>query len=592
MLTWPLFGDQFCNERLVVDVLKIGVGIGAKNTMTWGEEEDIGVLVTKEDVKKGIDEMMGEGKEREMRMKRVKELSKKSKLALQSGKSQLYIHIHIRVTNYSKFYQSHITSLARFMALHFVLTPFMAQGHLIPMIDIAKLLAQHDVVVTVITTPVNADRVRSTLTRAINSSGAQISVKEVEFPCEKLGLPKSCENLDQLPSLGLAGNFMDKGDKFLQRAVEKIFKELRPSCIIASQAMHWTTEIAARLKIPRLIFDGTSCFTLSCSHNLHVSKVYEEVSESERFVVPGLPHRVEFTRAQLSGLFNPGAHLDVSEIREKITESVDKAYGVVLNSFEELEPDYVTECRKIRGEKKIWCIGPASLCNTDELDKSERGNKPSSDESGCLRWLDSWPENSVIYACLGSLNRITPSQSAELALGLESTNRPFVWVIRGGYKKESGFESRVKNRGLLIRGWAPQVLILSHSSIGGFLTHCGWNSTLEGVAAGVPMVTWPQFAEQFYNEKLVVQVLGIGVRVGAEVVVHLGEEEKHGVQVRKERIKEAVEELMGGGEESEIRRRKAEELKALAVAAVGEGGSSFKSVGMLIEDVTKFGGDC
>ncbi|CAN1770475.1 UDP-glycosyltransferase 73C1 [Linum perenne] len=422
----------------------------------------------------------------------------------------------------------------------------MAQGHLLPMTDIAKLFAQHRILVTFITTPVNAGRVRATLARAAaESPSVQIRVEEVEFPCEEESggfvLPKNCENIDQLPSLGLGSNFFYATDS-LHRPIEKLFEGLRPrpNCVVSDICLPFTAHVAEKFGVPRITFNGFSTFTLLC------------VSESERFVVPGLPHRVEFTRAQLSGL------------------------------FEELEPDYVTECRKIRGEKKIWCIGPASLCNTDELDKSERGNKPSSDESGCLRWLDSWPENSVIYACLGSLNRITPSQSAELALGLESTNRPFVWVIRGG----------VKNRGLLIRGWAPQVLILSHSSIGGFLTHCGWNSTLEGVAAGVPMVTWPQFAEQFYNEKLVVQVLGIGVRVGAEVVVHLGEEEKHGVQVRKERIKEAVEELMGGGEESEIRRRKAEELKALAVAAVGEGGSSFKSVGMLIEDVTKFGGDC
>nr|AFJ52935.1 UDP-glycosyltransferase 1 [Linum usitatissimum] len=483
---------------------------------------------------------------------------------------------------------------------HFVLIPYLSQGQLIPTIDLAKILALRHSTVTIITTPINAARFSPTLHRAVSKSGLDIRVLTLPFPAARFGLPDGCENRDVLPSFNLFKNFSDAVRTLEQPASDLISGlDPSPSCIIASQAMHWTTEIASRLKIPRLIFDGTSCFTLSCSHNLQVSKVYEEVSESEPFVVPGLPHRVEFTRAQLSGLFNPGAHLDVSEIREKISESVDKAYGVVFNSFEELEPEYVTECRKIRGERKIWCVGPASLCNTDDPDKAERGNKPSSDERNCLRWLDSWPEKSVIYACLGSLNRITPSQSAELALGLESTNRPFVWVIRGGYKKEeieiwiseSGFESRVKNRGLLIRGWAPQVLILSHRSIGGFLTHCGWNSTLEGVAAGVPMATWPQFAEQFYNEKLVVEVLGIGVRVGAEVVVHLGEEEKHGVQVRKERIMEAVEELMGGGDESEGRRTKAEKLKGMATAAVADGGSSSKSVGMLIEDVANFGGE-
>ena len=105
---------------------------------------------------------------------------------------------------------------------------------------------------------------------------------------------------------------------------------------------------------------------------------------------------------------------------------------------------------------------------------------------------------------------------------------------------EEGFEERTKGRGLIIRGWAPQVLILSHPSIGGFLTHCGWNSTLEGISAGVPMITWPLFADQFLNEKLVTQVLKIGVSVGMEVPMKFGEEEKTGVLVKKEDIKRAI----------------------------------------------------
>ncbi|CAN1275893.1 UDP-glycosyltransferase 73C1 [Linum perenne] len=383
------------------------------------------------------------------------------------------------------------------MALHFVLTPFMAQGHLIPMIDIAKLLAQHDVVVTVITTPVNADRVRSTLTRAINSSGAQISVKEVEFPCEKLGLPKSCENLDQLPSLGLAGNFMDKGDKFLQRAVEKIFKELRPmpNCIISDMSFPYTSFLAQEYGIPRISFNGFSSFSWLCIRNMGVSMkegfLDGVTSDFESFSVPGMPHQVELTKAKLP--FDMIKGLDQFNERFEAAEAL--SYGTIFNSFEELERDCFSVFKETTG-KKAWCVGPVSLCNKDQLDRFHRGNRNSTDGLKCLEWLDLQESGSVVYVCLGSICNISTSQLIELGLGLEASNRSFMWVIRDAnntnelmkWMQEYDFEERIKEQGFIIRGWAPQVEILSHFAIGGFLTHCGWNSTLEGICAGVPML--------------------------------------------------------------------------------------------------------
>ncbi|KAH7854322.1 hypothetical protein Vadar_012538 [Vaccinium darrowii] len=140
---------------------------------------------------------------------------------------------------------------------------------------------------------------------------------------------------------------------------------------------------------------------------------------------------------------------------------------------------------------------------------------------------------------LRSLERFSAAQLVEIGLGLEASGWRLVWVVREGkleefekWVMEDGFEERNKGRGILIRGWTPQVLILSHSAIGGFVMHCRWNSTLEGLCAGVPMVMWPLFADQFYNEKLVVQVLRVGVRVGVEFGVWWGKE-KYGPAVRR-----------------------------------------------------------
>ncbi|GMN39275.1 hypothetical protein TIFTF001_008503 [Ficus carica] len=480
--------------------------------------------------------------------------------------------------------------------LHFLIIPFMTQGHLIPLIHIARLLAKRNVTITIVTTPLNAVRFNSIIDRDTNS-GLPIQVLQLRFPHAEAELPEGCESVDTLPSPSLLTNFM-YAVGLLQQPFEKLFQELEPSpnCIVSDKNILWSGDVARKFGVPRILFDGLSCFAVSCIHHLRVSKVHESVaSESEPFVVPGLPDRIELTRAQLSGAFNPGSNQLFKSMREKVMEAEEGAYGVVKNSFEELESEYEREYKKTTG-KKVWCVGPVSLCNEDDLDKAQRGNFKASnkeEEEYYLKWLDSWGPRSVVYACLGSLSRFTPPQQIELGLGLEESKRPFIWVIRGAYKKEEfenwlkedGYEERVKGQGLLIRGWAPQVLILSHPSIGALLTHCGWNSTLEGICAGVPMITWPLFAEQFYNEKFVVQISKIGVSVGAEKVVHLGDEEKFGVLVKRDQIKEAIDKVMEMGKDGEERRKKAQELAEAAKKATQEGGSSYVNITLLLEDI-------
>ncbi|KAI3687858.1 hypothetical protein L1987_81561 [Smallanthus sonchifolius] len=475
--------------------------------------------------------------------------------------------------------------------LHFLLIPLGSPGHYIPTIDLVKLLAQHGVRVTIVTTPVNALRFGSILDQAIQS-GLPISFLELQLPYSKFGLPEGCESLDNVPNMGLALDLFHAHCS-LQQEVEQYIEKLnpRPNCILSGSFLLWTAETAKKFQIPRIMFDGMNCFTQMCNHVLYHSKVYESAGESDSFVLPGLPDRIELTRAQLSFAFNSGS-TDAKDFYEKLQISESEAFGVVINSFQELEQEYADAYQKVKRDK-AWCVGPLSLCHKDESEKVQRGNRPSINKNECIQWLDSQENESVIYACLGSLSRVEPAQLIELALALESSKRPFIWVVRAGHKTEKlekwideeEFEERNKDRALLIRGWAPQLLVLSHPAIGGFLTHCGWNSALEGISAGVPMVTWPQFQEQFYNEKLLVQVLQIGVSVGAQKVVHLGEEEKSGVVVKSEAFRKAIETVMEDGKESEDRRKRAKELGKMANEAIEEGGSSHRNMTRLIQDI-------
>ncbi|KAM0000141.1 putative UDP-glucuronosyl/UDP-glucosyltransferase [Helianthus debilis subsp. tardiflorus] len=319
--------------------------------------------------------------------------------------------------------------------LHFLIIPLMCPGHLIPMVDMAKLIAQHSVTVTVIITPGNAKR----------------------------------------------------------------YGAVPP---------------------PR---HSVRAFRLNSS------------SSSSQPLTTGYPMDVKAWTIYPRNVI----------IRERIREAELGAYGTLINSFDELETRYIDQFRKVK-QGRVWCIGPFSNSNKNDLDKAQRGSKDSINNHECMKWLDSQRNRSVIYVCLGSLTRLTPLQFIELALGLEDSQFAFILVVKGGSRTEeieqwlgeNGFESRVK-------------------AVGAFLTHCGWNSTIEGVCAGVPMITWPQFAEQFFNERLVVQVLGTGVGVGAQRVMHLDDDNRDAIQVKSEDVCKAVKMVMDEGREGEERREKA-----------------------------------
>nr|AFJ52932.1 UDP-glycosyltransferase 1 [Linum usitatissimum] len=484
---------------------------------------------------------------------------------------------------------------------HFILFPLMTQGHTIPIIDMARLLTDRGCLVTIVTTPLNSTRFEPTIHRANNHKHNPnlhpIRLIKLTFPCEQVGLPQGYENLDVLPSPVFLKRFYDALE-LLEEPLESELQRLvqAPSCLISDRCLSWTARLAERLGIPRIVFHGMSCFSLLSALNIRKTNAHlSSADEYEPFLVPGMPKcfHVHVSRVQLPGSFVRLPDLD--DVRNKMQEAETTSFGVVANTSEELEDGCAQEYQNAIG-KKVWCIGPVSLRNTHNLDKFDRGNKPSIDQSLVLEWLGQRECGSVIYACLGSLCRLIPAQLIELGLGLEASGKPFIWVVKTDQRPteledwlvRSGFEERVKGRGLLIKGWAPQVLILSHASVGGFLTHCGWNSTAEAISCGVPMVTWPLFAEQFLNEKLVVEILSIGVRIGVESPVRWGNEETVGVMVTREAVEKAVTAIMNNsGEEGKKRKNRIKKLAEMTNKSMGDTGSSHLNLTELIADVVK-----
>ncbi|CAA2949033.1 UDP-glycosyltransferase 83A1-like [Olea europaea subsp. europaea] len=161
------------------------------------------------------------------------------------------------------------------------------------------------------------------------------------------------------------------------------------------------------------------------------------------------------------------------------------------------------------------------------------------EESGCLTWLDQQPPNSVIYVAFGSHTIFDQNQFEELAIGLELTNRPFLWVVRENTTEDvnnaypMGFNERVHHQGWMV-SWAPQQKVLSHPSVACFISHCGWNSTIEGIGSGIPFLCWPYFADQLFNQGYICDYLKIG----------LGFNKDDSGIIRREEIKNKLEQLL------------------------------------------------
>ncbi|KAE9617875.1 hypothetical protein Lal_00037859 [Lupinus albus] len=352
--------------------------------------------------------------------------------------------------------------------------------------------------------------------------------------------------------------------------------------LIADPFANETLEIAKEFNLLSYIYFPPSAMTLSLF--MHLPTLHEEVSceykdYKEAFHIPGcLPLHGNDLPEHLHDRSSPSYELILERCKR-----FSLAYGFLVNSFSEIEGKTVSTLVEI-GKKPVYLVGPVI----------QTGASIEPNESECIKWLENQRPKSVLYLSFGSGGTLSEEQVNELAFGLESSGQKFLWVFRapndsanalylGASNDDSlqflpdGFLERTKGQGLVVPNWAPQTQILSHTSIGGFLTHCGWNSTLESIVLGVPMITWPLFAEQRMNAVLLTKGLKVALRPKFN---------DNGIAERKE-IAEVIKELMLGVEGNEIS-QKIEELKYAAVSALKEDGSSTKALSQFITDIESF----
>ncbi|KAF8674353.1 hypothetical protein HU200_048183 [Digitaria exilis] len=357
----------------------------------------------------------------------------------------------------------------------------------------------------------------------------------------------------------------------------------RPLAVVSDAVLYWAPRVARECGgVPHVTFHTIGAFAAAAMVAVHLHR-RPEVLLPDPFVVPGgFPRSVKLRRAHVNE--EALAHLPLFRAAEA------ESFAVAFNTFSAIEADFASYYQNnLAGRpKKVFLVGPtrsATVVSPGEVTGGE-------ERDPILQWLDGRPAGSVVYVCFGSTCSFGESQLGELGAGLRASGRPFLWVIPShGGGAMAGEEERASSHGMVVAGrWAPQAEILGHGAVGGFVTHCGWNSAMEAVANGVPVATWPLRAEQFVNEAFLVDVLRVGVRVREEE--DLVEEE--GVVVPAGAVARAVGRLMGSGggqgeEEVEVevaaRRARARELGAAARAAVAEGGSSCGDWARLVEEL-------
>nr|XP_027062298.1 UDP-glycosyltransferase 74G1-like [Coffea arabica] len=431
---------------------------------------------------------------------------------------------------------------------HCLILPYPVQGHINPMLQFAKRLQHEGVKVTFATTKF--------LFETVDEVSASISVETISDGYD--------EGANGIAMEIYFPRFQKVGSETLTELVLKLQDSGRPvDCIIYDAFLPWCLDVGKDLGVRAGVFFTQSCAVNNIYYHVHkgLLKLPLEVTEVD---IPGLPPLLASDLP--SFVSNPGPYPATSQlVVHDQMEKFEEADWIFFNTFYRLEEKVIHWMAKILPVKTIGPTIPSMYLEKRLEDDKQYGLnlfKPMT--NACMSWLNERSINSVVYVSFGSLAKLEVKQMEELAWGLRASSYHFLWVVRESESKKlpKDFVKETFGKGLII-SWGPQLDVLAHKSIGCFITHCGWNSTLEALSLGVPMIAMPQWTDQSTNAKFVNDIWKMGIKA---------QPDENGI-VRRDVIGQCISIVMEGEIGQEIRKN-AKKWKDLARQALEEGGSS------------------
>ncbi|VVA27827.1 PREDICTED: anthocyanidin 3-O-glucosyltransferase [Prunus dulcis] len=462
-----------------------------------------------------------------------------------------------------------------------VFIPAPGVGHIVSTIEIAKQLVARDyqLFITILIMKLPFDKLFTNTDPSISH--------RISF----VNLPESHIDTQGLAFTSFIKTFVQGHKTHVKDAVTKLLAESAQAELAGFVIDMFCTpmiNVADEFQIPSYLFFTSGAaglgfwFQLQSLHDEQGKDVAEITGWDSELIVPSFINPVP------AGVW-PGMMRE----KEGATDFIDFAArfrqtkGILINTFRELEPHAL---RSLSDGKfpPVYPVGPLLNLKSDD---GHVGSDQSIQKSDILEWLDDQPPSSVVFLCFGSMGSFSEAQVKEIACALEKSRQRFLWSLRKPEPKgkvgmpsdyadvkgvlPEGFLDRTAGIGKVI-GWAPQVAILAHLAVGGFVSHCGWNSTLESLWCGVPIATWPMYAEQQLNAFALVKDLGLGVEIKMDY------KQDSEVVVSAEEIERGIRRVME--KDSDIRAR-VKEISEKSKKALTDGGSSYSSLGRFLDQI-------